>query len=245
MSNRNRKTKKELNEILQSAGLVLAEPFDPSKQYPPDREFLAECSRCHAQAHYSLRFIQGRKRMGQTVCQACYWDAEYNSLMKRIRKATDGMCEIYRKEQADKFARMGDETQLKRLLETSDDDVMQEVLNQAIIDGDESKVSLIEFVLNDHAKANVEAARQIAESHGFVLLDLMNVDKSWKLLYVVKCRYCGRQSVMRREDIEKGCSCEGSDAAEPQDAADDDYATGNGSEANSSSPEDGTAVPDA
>lgn len=226
MSDRAHKTKQELSEILRAGGLVLAEPFDQSKRYPPDREIFTECCVCHAKAHYTLEFIQDRERARETVCRACHWNKQYDALMRQVKAAVYDKCDAYVTRKTEEASKRQDEDELKRLLSLRVEEAIPEVLNEAIAAGDENQVMLFELVLNENAEADVDASRAIAENYGYELVDLVNEDKSWKLLYVVRCRSCGKQSVLRIEEVQKGCSCRWNAGA--GDAA--DGTRGNGGE---------------
>ncbi len=69
------RTKEELENILTSGGLELAENYDSSKSYPKDLYILTKCKICNTEAHYRIKYIMEKANIGEPVCRACYWNA--------------------------------------------------------------------------------------------------------------------------------------------------------------------------
>lgn len=70
-------TPHELDGILASVGLLMAEPYNPRNSYAKRRRILTTCSRCGTTAHYSLETIEKGLKYHETVCKACYWKRWY------------------------------------------------------------------------------------------------------------------------------------------------------------------------
>ena len=75
MSRKVLRTKEELESILTSGGLELAESYDSSKSYPKNLYLLTKCKICNTEAHYRIAYIIEKTDLGESVCRACYWNA--------------------------------------------------------------------------------------------------------------------------------------------------------------------------
>ena len=64
------RTKEELENILTSGGLELAENYDSSKSYPKDLYILTKCKICNTEAHYRIKYIMEKANIGEPVCRA-------------------------------------------------------------------------------------------------------------------------------------------------------------------------------
>ena len=71
-------TDKELDAILAEGGLSLAQSYSPRGSYRKDAYLLTKCNRCGIEAHYRLKYILDKNKIGEKVCRACYWLGWYD-----------------------------------------------------------------------------------------------------------------------------------------------------------------------
>lgn len=92
-------TDNELDDILAKGGLSLAQPYSPRGSYRKDGYLLTRCNRCGIEAHYRLKYILDKNRVGEKVCRACCWlgwydeghDLEHMAIGKLIEAGTPSM----------------------------------------------------------------------------------------------------------------------------------------------------------
>lgn len=83
----------ELDSILARAGLKLAQPYHPSGEYRNDDYLLTSCVRCGVEAHYKLKYIRHKNKIGERVCRACYWLAWYGSARRLYDRGVQKLIE--------------------------------------------------------------------------------------------------------------------------------------------------------
>ncbi|EMZ40474.1 hypothetical protein HMPREF1091_01417 [Atopobium minutum 10063974] len=66
-------TDKQLDGILQQAGLRLMQSYNAEGKYRKNDWLYTSCVRCGTEAHYCLRYILHKNDVGEQVCRACYW----------------------------------------------------------------------------------------------------------------------------------------------------------------------------
>lgn len=69
----------ELDELLDKAGLRIAQPYSPKQSYRKDDYMLTACKDCGVETHYKLKYILDKNSIGERVCRACYWRQWYGS----------------------------------------------------------------------------------------------------------------------------------------------------------------------
>ena len=67
----------ELDELLDKAGLRIAQPYSPKQSYRKDDYMLTACKDCGVETHYKLKYILDKNSIGERVCRACYWRQWY------------------------------------------------------------------------------------------------------------------------------------------------------------------------
>lgn len=72
-------TDRELDELLDKAGLRMAQPYSPKRSYRKDAYMHTACKDCGVEAHYKLKYILNKNSIGEEVCRACYWRQWYGS----------------------------------------------------------------------------------------------------------------------------------------------------------------------
>lgn len=70
-------TNEELNEILHTAGLELAQPYADNEKYRKSDYLFTRCRSCGTKAHYRLKYIIDKNNAKERVCRACYWMGWY------------------------------------------------------------------------------------------------------------------------------------------------------------------------
>ena len=71
-------TDEQLDELLASRDLELAQPHNPRCSYRKGDWLLTRCKRCGVVAHYRLSYIIEKGEVGEPVCRACYWPGWYD-----------------------------------------------------------------------------------------------------------------------------------------------------------------------
>ena len=87
-------TNAELDEILDTAGLRMNQPYNPRGSYRKDEYIFTACKRCGTEAHYRLKYILDKNASCEPVCRACHWihwysgaHALYDSAVRRLIEA--------------------------------------------------------------------------------------------------------------------------------------------------------------
>ena len=75
MARKTLRTKEEIDALLASGGLELAEEYDPDRSYPKNGWLRTRCRACGTEADYRLGYVMDKTRVGEPVCRACYWRA--------------------------------------------------------------------------------------------------------------------------------------------------------------------------
>ena len=70
-------TNEQLDEILQQAGLRLAQPYNADGKYRKAEWLYTSCINCGTEAHYRLKYILDKNDIQEPVCRACYWIGWY------------------------------------------------------------------------------------------------------------------------------------------------------------------------
>lgn len=70
-------TNEQLDEILQQAGLRLAQPYNADGKYRKAEWLYTSCIDCGTEAHYRLKYILDKNDIQEPVCRACYWMGWY------------------------------------------------------------------------------------------------------------------------------------------------------------------------
>lgn len=66
-------TNEKLDQIMDQAGLELAEPHNPRGSYTKNGWLLTRCKRCGALAHYRLAYVLEKNGIGEPTCRTCFW----------------------------------------------------------------------------------------------------------------------------------------------------------------------------
>ena len=141
------RSKDELESILATAGLELAEPYDPQRSYPKHGLVLTRCKECGVVAHYQLRYIMSKASIeGWPVCRACYWRQWLKS-------------------------------------------------------------SILGIEAHEGCRPDDPSILSFLEDHDFDLVEILEPKTVSDAILLVRCRKCGKQSVMRMSDAGFGCSC--------------------------------------
>lgn len=80
-------------------------------------------------------------------------------------------------------------------------------VQQMIDRGVPRSVLIEEGVITEKRDATWEEAQQLADEHGYDLVDIIRGVRKGQDVMVVKCRACGRQMAERPGDVEFGCTC--------------------------------------
>jgi hypothetical protein len=81
---------------------------------------------------------------------------------------------------------------------------------QAMINKGVTRRELIEQgVLTPRKGLGWDKASQLANQHGYELVDLFTGDREEDEVMIVRCKACGRQTAERPADVAFGCTCRG------------------------------------
>ena len=58
---------RELDELLDKAGLRMAQPYSPKQSYRKDDYMLTACKDCGVEAHYKLKYILDKNSIGESL----------------------------------------------------------------------------------------------------------------------------------------------------------------------------------
>ena len=67
-------TNEQLDEILQQAGLRLAQPYNANGKYRKAEWLYTSCIDCETEAHYRLKYILDKKRYSKASLQSLLLD---------------------------------------------------------------------------------------------------------------------------------------------------------------------------
>ncbi len=70
-------TNSELDDILATAGLEIAQPYSASGKYRKDKYLFTCCKRYGIETHYRLKYILDNNGRYEKTCRACFWMGWY------------------------------------------------------------------------------------------------------------------------------------------------------------------------
>lgn len=85
------------------------------------------------------------------------------------------------------------------------DSAVQKIINRGI---PRSKL-IEEGVIREKHDATWDEAANLADCHGYDLIDLLRGERPGEDVLLVRCRSCGRQTAQRPCDVAFGCTCKG------------------------------------
>lgn len=65
-------TNSELDDILATAGLELAQPYSAKGKYRKDEYLFTRCKKCGTEAHYRIKYILDNNARHEKTCRACF-----------------------------------------------------------------------------------------------------------------------------------------------------------------------------
>lgn len=71
-------TDAELDQIMDQAGLELAQPHNPRGSYTKNGWLLTRCKRCGTLAHYRLAYVLEKNTVHEPTCRTCFWLGWYD-----------------------------------------------------------------------------------------------------------------------------------------------------------------------